>query len=685
MAGNSQACFTTDARVVKTRLATFAALVALGAAGSDPSAAHEAPQLVEYHASAEYAPRSKGRRADLFAVPSPTLNAIYEDPSAADLRVGMASPDEVLDARALALVLPGTGDAGAERVASFGNLEIEQHAEHEYSIYARSASPPSEVSLVVMGQDVVGTITHGNETFEVRPLGGGRTAVYRRDDSHWSGPECGVVHRPLSIYDYRRKRESAAAASAHDPVPGSPAESHAAPDSGEVIDVLVAYTEGARRGAGNIDALIRQFIGDTNRYYANSRIRPRIRLVHSYQTEYVQDPKMEEDLERFRAQDDGQMDEVHALRNRYGADLAALLVGRRSNYCGYANIYWGSESGAFSITAQSCGSYIFAHEIGHNQGAHHDPGTDTNRGFPYGHGLCNRRNNWRTVMSYNFNNGCWPRAPYFSNPDISYGGVQTGDESTRHNARVLNETAFHVANFRKTPPPQHSIPLVMSADNATQQGFLRVINRSGRAGRVRIDAFDDDGRRYSPVDLRLDARQTRHFNSMDLEDGNSGKGLSRGIGSGSGDWRLHLSTDLDIEARAYVRTNDGFLTSIHEVAAEEDEGSKRYRVPTFNPGSNAAQQSRLRLVNIGGQTASIEISGLDDRGRAPPRGRVRLTLAAGAARTVSAEELERGARGLSGRFGSGTGKWQLSVSADQPLQVMSLLFSRTGNITNLSR
>ena len=661
------------------------ALVALGAAGSGPAVAHEAPRLVEYHSSAEHAQRSEGARADLFAVQSPTLKAIHEDPSAADLRVGMASPGAVLDARALSLVLPGAGDAGAELVASFGNLEIKRHAEHEYSIYGRNASPPSEVSLVVMGRDVVGTISHGNEAFDIRPLGGGRTAVYRRDDSHWSGPECGVAHQTVSMYDYWRKRESASAASEQDSVPRGLAESHTAPDSGEVIDVLVAYTERARRGAGNIDALIRQFIGDTNRAYANSLVRPRIRLVHSYQTDYTQGAELEDDLDRFSARDDGYMDEVHALRNRYGADLVALLVGRRSDFCGYANLYWGRASEAFSVTAQSCGSYTFAHEIGHNQGAHHDPGTDTNRGFPYGHGLCDSRNNWRTVMSYNFNNDCRTRAPYFSNPAISYRGVPTGDASTRHNARVLNETAFHVANFRKTPPPPHSVPLVMSADNATRQGFLRVINRSGRAGRVRIDAFDDEGHRYSPVDLRLAAHQTRHFNSMDLEDGNSEKGLSRGIGSGSGDWRLNLSTDLDIEARAYVRTSDGFLTSIHEVAAEEDEGSKRYRVPTFNPGSNADQQSRLRLVNVGGHTASIEISGLDDRGKAPPRGKVRLTLAAGAARTVSAEELEQGARGLSGRFGNGTGKWRLSVSANQPLQVMSLLFSRTGNITNLSR
>ena len=38
------------------------------------------------------------------------------------------------------------------------------------------------------------------------------------------------------------------------------------------------------------------------------------------------------------------------------------------------------------------------------------------------------------------------------------------------------------------------------------------------------------------------------------------------------------------------------------------------------------------------------------------------------------------------RGGDGSGKWRLFVSADRPIQVMSLLYSRpTGNLTNLSR
>ena len=231
---------------------------------------------------------------------------------------------------------------------------------------------------------------------------------------------------------------------------------------------------------------------------------------------------------------------------------------------------------------------------------------------------------------------------------------------------------------------QHRIPLVMSASNSIQQGFVRVINFSDRTGTVRVHAIDDSGRRFGPMSFTLGANETKHFNSDDLERGNPSKGLSGGVGDGHGNWRLEIETSLDIAPLAYIRTRDGFLTSIHETAAAQGT-SMRYHVPIFNPASNYDQQSRLRLINPGSASAEIEIDGLDDRGRAPPMGTVSLTLRPGEARVLTAQQLEHGGSGFNGRFGDGTGKWQLFVSARTPLQVMSLLLSRTGNITNLSR
>ena len=86
-----------------------------------------------------------------------------------------------------------------------------------------------------------------------------------------------------------------------------------------------------------------------------------------------------------------------------------------------------------------------------------------------------------------------------------------------------------------------------------------------------------------PVDLSLGPHATASFNSDDLEAGNGAKGLSSGIGMGQGDWRLVLETELQVEYGGYIRTGDGFVTSMHDVVPR---GRHGYHVPTFNPASN---------------------------------------------------------------------------------------------------
>ena len=75
----------------------------------------------------------------------------------------------------------------------------------------------------------------------------------------------------------------------------------------------------------------------------------------------------------------------------------------------------------------------------------------------------------------------------------------------------------------------HDLPFVTAASNLDQQGFVRIANRSDRAGTVRIHAVDDTGEYRGPVELSLDAHQAAHFNSQDLESGNPSKGLSGGF------------------------------------------------------------------------------------------------------------------------------------------------------------
>ena len=224
----------------------------------------------------------------------------------------------------------------------------------------------------------------------------------------------------------------------------------------------------------------------------------------------------------------------------------------------------------------------------------------------------------------------------------------------------------------------HGVPLFPTADGF-REGFVRVINHSSRTGEVGLDAIDDAGDVHGPITLNIGARETVHFNSRDLELGNPAKGLSGSTGGGRGDWRLSLESDLDIEVLAYVRTADGFLTSMHDVVASED---GVHRVPTFNPASNREQVSRLRIVNHGESDAQVAIRGIDDSGVAS-EAVVHVSIPPRAARTLDAGQLESATDERDG-LGDGAGKWRLDVESEQPIEVMSLLESPTGHLSNLS-
>ena len=238
----------------------------------------------------------------------------------------------------------------------------------------------------------------------------------------------------------------------------------------------------------------------------------------------------------------------------------------------------------------------------------------------------------------------------------------------------------------------HRVPLFAAATNASDyQGFVRVINRSDAVGEVIIDAVDDAGVPSAAVTLRIGAGETVHFNSDDLEDGNAEKGLSGGIGTGTGDWRLRLRSQLDLEVLAYNRTSDGLLAPLHDVVPREvvrrpgtGVEAMGHRVAVFNPASNVNQVSRLRIINAGDEAAAVTIEGIDDDGESPGTA-VELEVAAGASRMVASQVLESGRdEGLAGMLDDGAGKWQLVVTSDQPVEVMSLLSSPTGHLTNLS-
>jgi hypothetical protein len=101
------------------------------------------------------------------------------------------------------------------------------------------------------------------------------------------------------------------------------------PENQIVIHVLVPYT--AKAAARYVDIkheLIELAIEEANQSFLNSGVtNVRLRLVYSYQTNYIEDSATHFDhVFRLADKGDGYMDEVHAIRNAYRADVVVLIV-----------------------------------------------------------------------------------------------------------------------------------------------------------------------------------------------------------------------------------------------------------------------------------------------------------------------------------------------------------------------
>jgi hypothetical protein len=235
----------------------------------------------------------------------------------------------------------------------------------------------------------------------------------------------------------------------------SSTSSAAGADAAGQVDVMVVWTPAARTAVGGtaaaIQSLVDLAIANANVSYANSQIAATLRLVYSGEVSFAEST-ISNDLSRLAGTADGSIDQVHVLRDQYGADVVSLIGSGYASggTCGIGylmqSVSTGFASYAFNVVDQSCaGGYLsYAHEVGHNQGLHHDPANASGTpSYPYAYGYQEVSGAFRTVMSY----GSAARVQHFSNPNVLYGGRPTGT-STQDNARALNGTAATVANFR---------------------------------------------------------------------------------------------------------------------------------------------------------------------------------------------------------------------------------------------
>ena len=307
----------------------------------------------------------------------------------------------------------------------------------------------SEITLVALDGVMVGNIRVAGSLFQIRYIGNGVHAVREIDESRFP-PDGEPV--PISLPN-------------HSP-PSIPDQ--LAMDSAAGFDVMVLYTPAARAAAGGataMTALVNLAVAETNTAYSRSGVIPRVRLVYSGEVAgYTEAGDFSTDLSRLRSPSDGFMDNIHALRNAFGADMVSLIIEGNGSLCGIGFLMLTESAGfaanAFSVSARNCatGNYTFSHEMGHNMGLQHDRIAQPANGvFPHSHGYVNVVNNFRDIMGVATGCGGCPRIQNFSNSNVTHNGFPTGVPIAAPNsadaAASLNATALTVANWRTQVTP----------------------------------------------------------------------------------------------------------------------------------------------------------------------------------------------------------------------------------------
>jgi len=230
------------------------------------------------------------------------------------------------------------------------------------------------------------------------------------------------------------------------------------------------------------------------------------------------------------------------------------------------------------------------------------------------------------------------------------------------------------------------VTFVNPGSNSTQQSFLRFVSKAATPTDTTIQAFDDDGFAAPGgiVQTTLDAFASLQLTAQDLEQGNAAKGIFGSLGDGKGKWQLEVRSDTDIEVMSLIRTPDGFLTSVSDVVPKD--GTNANEIFFANPASNQDQQSFLRFVNQSNVAGFVTLSGVDDTGTPAPGGDITFTLFGKESKQLNSRDYENGngSKLLSGALGDGAGKWHLTATSDVDLEVMSLIRTPDGFVTNLS-
>ena len=247
------------------------------------------------------------------------------------------------------------------------------------------------------------------------------------------------------------------------------------------ISVMVVFTSNANDKVRDMYALTDLAIAETNFGYRASGIKARLKSAHVAAHSYIEEPNLgsKTELRRMINPDDGYMDDIHALRDQYEADIGMMIT---ANGAGTVVTILEKPESAFAYVNYdlATGVYAFGHEIGHLLGAQHEANL-TNMGvdrpYAFSHGYIDPDRSWRTVMAYEYCSNCF-RMNFWSNPNITILGEPAGNAIFSDNARALNRNASAFASFRGEPYADLSGDGILLQNNAVVTGISKNQYRS---------------------------------------------------------------------------------------------------------------------------------------------------------------------------------------------------------------